>query len=147
MHESTTPIDGDSIEILSFSVAEQEYSLDIQSVREIRGWSKTTPLPMAPDYIHGIINLRGVVLPVIDLSARLGFKSSEPNQRSVIIVSETDQEPVGLQVDSVSDILTVSPDEVRPPPRSRSSDQNEFLLGIAVQQDAFIRMLNIETVL
>jgi purine-binding chemotaxis protein CheW len=75
-----------SIELLTFRIAEQEYALDIMSVREIRGWTHATPLPHAPHYMKGVINLRGTVLPVMDLSTRLGLPKREQNDRNVIIL-------------------------------------------------------------
>ena len=95
------------IELLSFRLAEQEYSVDIMSVREIRGWTRATPLPHAPAYVRGVINLRGTVLPVVDLSTRLGMAPVEGDARNVIIVVQVGSQTAGLLVDAVSDILAL----------------------------------------
>ncbi len=132
-----------NVEILTFSVSDHEYSIDIKSVREIRGWTETTRLPRAPDYIHGVINLRGIVLPVVDLSARLGFEDANPSSRSVIIVAETKSDSIGIQVDAVSDIIAVSTSDIQPPPKVSDKDGQDFISGITVIEDKIIRMLDI----
>lgn len=105
------------LELLTFRVADQEYSLDIMSVREIRGWTRTTPMPHAPDYMRGVINLRGTVLPVMDLARRLHLPSQETNDRNVIIVVNLNGTLTGLLVDAVSDIVAITEDDLQPPPR------------------------------
>ena len=90
------------------------------SVREIRGWTPATPMPHAPSYVLGVINLRGAVLPIIDLSARLGMKPAEPTARHVIIVAQVKRKIVGLLVDAVSDILTINDDNIQPTPEISS---------------------------
>jgi len=131
------------VEILTFSVSDHEYSIDIKSVREIRGWTETTRLPMAPDYIHGVINLRGIVLPVVDLSARLGFEDAKPSSRSVIIVAESKSDSIGIQVDAVSDIIAVPTSDIQPPPKVSDTEGQDFISGVTVIEDKIIRMLDI----
>ena len=82
----------------------QEFAADIMAIREIRGWTDTTALPHVPDYVRGVINLRGMVLPVIDLKARLGLGLTEATPKHVIIVVNADDRTIGLLVDAVSDI-------------------------------------------
>ena len=96
-----------SNELIAFRLGGQEFCVDIMSVRDIRGWTQTTPLPHSPDYVKGVINLRGSVLPVIDLAARLGFAPTEPTARHVIIVTQVANHSVGLLVEAVSDIRSV----------------------------------------
>src|ERR1700754_299029 len=95
-------------ELIAFRIGDQEFCVDIMSVREIRGWTQATAMPHAPHYMMGVINLRGAVLPIIDLSARLGMKLAEPTARHVIIVAQVKRNVVGLLVDAVSDILTIT---------------------------------------
>ncbi len=102
------------IELLSFHVGDHEYSVDIMSVREIRGWTHTTSLPHSPEFVRGVINLRGTVLPVIDLDLRLGLDGSEPSERNVIIVVDIQGRSLGLRVDAVSDILSIPLDAMTP---------------------------------
>ena len=108
------PATHESLELLTFRVAEQEYSLDIMSVREIRGWTRTTPMPHAPDYMRGVINLRGTVLPVMDLARRLNLPTSETTDRNVIIVVKINGTLTGLLVDAVSDIVAMTEDDLQP---------------------------------
>ncbi|MET0183546.1 MAG: chemotaxis protein CheW, partial [Caulobacterales bacterium] len=106
----------DEFELISFRIDSQEFCVDIMDVREIRGWTAATPLPRSPDFIRGVINLRGAVLPIVDLSARLGLGATEPSERSVIIVVRIGARLVGLLVDAVSDILQTSRSAVQPAP-------------------------------
>src|SRR4051794_18257547 len=94
-------------ELIAFRVADQEFCVDIMQVRDIRGWTPTTAIPHSPHYVRGLINLRGAVLPVIDLAARFGLPLTAPTSRNVIVFAETKRQTVGLLVDAVSDILTV----------------------------------------
>lgn len=103
-------------EFISFDVGEEAYCLDIKSVREIRGWSKTTPLPHSPVAVRGVINLRGAIMPVVDLRARLGQGLTEASDRHVIIVVHADDSMFGLLVDAVQETLVVRSDEIQPPP-------------------------------
>ena len=93
-------------EFVAFRVGAQDFCVDIMGVREIRGWTPATPLPHAPPFVRGVINLRGAVLPIVDLAMRFGLGLTEPTPRSVIIVVHVHQQIVGLLVDAVSDILT-----------------------------------------
>ena len=98
-----------NLELISFRIGEQEFCLDIMAVREIRGGAATTPLPHSPDFVLGVINLRGAVLPIIDLKARLGLGKGETTERSVVIVVRIGSRLVGLLVDAVSEILAADP--------------------------------------
>jgi len=95
-------------ELIAFRVGAQEFCVNIMSVREIRGWTQATPMPHSPSYVLGVINLRGAVLPIIDLSARLGMAPAVPTPRHVIIVAQFGEKIVGMLVEAVSDILTVT---------------------------------------
>ena len=118
------------VELLSFRIGEQEYCVDIMSVREIRGWTPATPLPHSPSYVLGVINLRGAVLPIINLSIRLGMKPVEPETRHVIIVAQVGAKVVGLLVEAVSDILTVSDENIQPTPEISSDLEKQYARGI-----------------
>jgi purine-binding chemotaxis protein CheW len=117
-------------ELIAFRVSDQEFCVNIMAVREIRGWTPVTPLPHAPQYVMGVINLRGAVLPIVDLSLRLGMKSAEPTARHVIIVAQVKSKIVGLLVDAVSDILTVTDDNIQPTPEISSDLERQYARGI-----------------
>ncbi|MBY5974102.1 chemotaxis protein CheW [Pseudooceanicola marinus] len=134
------------LELLTFRVADQEYSLDIMSVREIRGWTRTTPMPHAPDYMRGVINLRGTVLPVMDLARRLHLPSQETNDRNVIIVVNLNGTLTGLLVDAVSDIVAITEDDLQPPPDMSTDPQMSVVRSLTVIDDRMIRVLDLRAV-
>lgn len=110
-------------ELIAFRIGDQEFCINVMSVREIRGWTPATGIPYAPPYVLGVINLRGVVLPIMDLSARLGMRPSEPSVRHVIIVTQVRRHTVGLLVEAVSDILTINEDIIQPTPEMASDPE------------------------
>lgn len=134
-------------EYLSFRIGDSEYSVDIMSVREIRGWTQTTSLPHAPRFVRGVINLRGAVLPVVDLAMRLGLDESEPEERNVIIVVDVGEKVIGMRVDAVSDILSFTPDQLQPPPDVAATAQTSFVKALTVLDDRMVRLLDLEAVL
>jgi purine-binding chemotaxis protein CheW len=131
-----------SIELLTFQLAEQEYSLDIMSVREIRGWTRATPLPQAPHYMKGVINLRGTVLPVMDLAERLGLPPRAQSDRAVINVVKHDECMTGLLVDAVSDIIALTSDDLQPPPDG-SAGGGGVVSALTLIDDRMIRVLDL----
>ena len=147
MAEAAEQTDDRRREIVSFRVAQQDFCIDIGSVREIRGWTPTTILPHAPPYITGVMNLRGAVLPVVDLSARLGLGATEPSPRHVIIIAMIDTHTVGLLVDAVSDILTVAADEIRPTPDVAAGPAKVLVEGVIAVDDKLIRLIDLNRVL
>jgi purine-binding chemotaxis protein CheW len=135
------------LELLSFRVADQEYSVDIMSVREIRGWTRATSLPHAPDYVRGVINLRGSVLPVVDLATRLGIEAGDPNERSVIIVVDVGGRTVGLRVDAVSDILSIPLGDLQTPPDLVTEQADSFIRALTIVEGRMIRVLEVGRVM
>jgi len=134
-------------ELIAFMIGQQEFCVDIMSVREIRGWTPATPLPHAQKFMRGVINLRGSVLPIIDLSARLGFGMTVPEARHVIIVVRTGAQEVGLLVDAVCDILSVTDDMVQPTPNVASDAVRSFVRGILAVEGRMIGMIGLERIL
>ncbi|WP_039017990.1 chemotaxis protein CheW [Halocynthiibacter namhaensis] len=137
----------DLTEYLSFRIGAQEYTVDIMSVREIRGWTEATPLPHAPEYVRGVINLRGTVLPIVDLAARLALPPDEGNDRSVVIVVQQNGETVGLLVDAVSDILTIARSDLQTPPDMAADNQHRFVSALIIEDDRMIRVLDLQSTL
>ena len=135
-----------SLELLTFTLSEQEYSLDIMCVREIRGWTKTTPLPHAPKYMKGVINLRGTVLPVMDLAQRLGLPQRDHSDRNVIIVVKQKDAMTGLLVDAVSDIIAISDSDVQPPPNIATGADADIIKGLTVREERMIRILDLQNI-
>ncbi|MEL7281523.1 MAG: chemotaxis protein CheW [Pseudomonadota bacterium] len=135
------------LEVVAFRVAGQDFCFDLASVREIRGWTSTTALPHAQPYVKGVINLRGSVVPVIDLSQRLGFGEADPGARHVIIIAVVADQTVGLLAEVVSDILTVSESELQPIPDIVDETVRQFISGVLIQDDKMIRRLELATIL
>lgn len=134
-------------ELLAFRLGEDEYCIDIMSVREIRGWTRPTPLPHTPPHLRGVINLRGTVLPVIDLSMRLGMAPVAGDARNVIIVVGLGQQLAGLLVHAVSDILTLDRAELQAPPDVGAYADQKFVEALAIIDTRMIRLLNLAAVL
>lgn len=105
-------------EFLSFALGEEHYGVDILKVQEIRGYDSVTRLPDAPDYIKGVINLRGTIVPVIDLRLKLRLKEARYDAFTVMIVLNVEDRVVGIVVDSVSDVIPLNDDQIRPTPNS-----------------------------
>lgn len=134
-------------EIVSFRVAEQDYCIDIDAVREIRGWTPTTILPHSPTYIRGVMNLRGTVLPVVDLSERLGLGATEPNPRHVIIITMIGARMVGLLVDAVNDILNVNLDDFQPTPEVVSGTAKTFVEAVIAIDERLLRLIELDRII
>ncbi len=138
---------GSGRELISFRIGAQEFCVDIMAVREIRGWTAATALPRSPAFVRGVINLRGAVLPIIDLASRLGFPSTEPTDRHVIIVAQIGTQLVGLLVDAVSDILTVTDDIIQPTPDVASDTAKTFVRGLLAVEGRMLSLLTLERIL
>ncbi|MFZ4607428.1 MAG: chemotaxis protein CheW [Caulobacter sp.] len=137
----------DQIELVSFRIGEQEFCVDIMAVREIRGWAPATPLPQTPPYMRGVINLRGAVLPILDLAVRLELPATEPSARSVIIVIAADNRLVGLLVDAVSDILSVSRAAIQPTPDVACDRVRSFVRGLMSIDGRMISQIAVDRIL
>ena len=134
-------------ELISFRIGAQEFCVDIMEVREIRGWTPATALPQAPAFVRGVINLRGAVLPIVDLGARLGLGPAEPTARHVIIVAQVQNQIVGLLVDAVSDILTVTDDMIQPTPDVASDMVRTFVRGLLAIDGRMVSFISLDRVL
>ena len=135
------------LEFIAFRVENQEYCINIMSVREIRGWTQETSLPLTPGFVRGVINLRGSVVPIIDLATRLGLAAPDPTARHVIIISQVGQQIVGLLVDAVSDILTTNSGNIQSTPEVASQTAREFVRGVLPIEERMINLIDLESVL
>jgi purine-binding chemotaxis protein CheW len=118
------------------------FGIDIMAVREIRAWTPVTRLPRVPHYMAGVVNLRGTVLPVIDLAARLGWAATVPTPRHAIIVIHINGQARGMIVDAVSDIVTVAADSLQPPPATSTDGIVPFLEGLAAIDERMVMVLD-----
>ena len=147
MADETAVASTERRELISFRVGDQEYCVNIMAVREIRGWSPATSLPQTPGYMRGVINLRGAVLPIMDLAARLGMPMVEPTVRSVFIVVQAGDRTVGLLVDAVSDILSINDDMVQATPDVACDTVRSFIRGIISIEERMIGEISLDRIL
>lgn len=132
-------------QFISFKIGAEEYAIDILSVREIKGWTSTTVLPNQPEFVLGVMNLRGAIVPVFDLRCRFGLGLTQATRSHVVIIITVLNRIIGLLVDAVSDILTVNPDEIRAvPDTERDRAGSEFLIGIIAINDGMVVLLSLE---
>lgn len=134
-------------EYIAFRVADQSFCVDIMTVREIRGWSAATRVPQSPAYVRGVTNLRGAILPIIDAATRLGLPSAGPTARSVTIVLQHDDRLAGLLVDEVSDIVTVSAEDIQPTPDLAGAAEDGFVCGLISMHGDLISKVSVERLL
>jgi purine-binding chemotaxis protein CheW len=137
----------ESRKLLSFQVGGQEFCIDVMAVREIRGWTQTTALAHAPSYVCGVINLRGAVLPVIDLAERLGLKRTVPDAQHVIIVVQIGRNIVGMVVSGVCDILDVAEHTIQPTPNAAAHDGKTFVQGLLTEGEAMVSLISVDQLL
>ena len=133
-------------EMITFLIGAQEFCVDVMVVREIRVWSPATPVAHAPGYRCGVINLRGAVLPIIDFAARLGYPPTEPTTRHAILVVQIGKQTIGLLVEGVSEILTISQDLIQPTPDVASQMAKDFVSGIVATDGRMISLISLDAI-
>lgn len=138
---------GDSSQYLTFMLAGEEYGLNILNVQEIKGWEGVTPIPNMPSHILGIINLRGTVVPIVDLRRCFALDPNSFGTTTVVIMvkidMDGDQRVVGIVVDAVSEVYNVNMNEVEPAPTMNTAVQTEYIRGLATVQDKMVILLDI----
>lgn len=134
---------GPARQFISFTIGEEEYGIDIIAIREIKGWTPTTALPEMPAHMRGVIDLRGSIIPILDLRARFGGTLTEAGSRHVIMVVNVDGHDLGILVDAVADILTVTPDRIQPVPELDHSGRAEALSGIVAVDGRMVALLDL----
>jgi purine-binding chemotaxis protein CheW len=135
-----------TMQVVSFKVGDESYGIDIQLVREIRAWSATTQLPNTPRFVRGVINLRGIIVPILDLRARFGQGTTEPGTAHVVIVVAIGPRLAGILVDSVSDIVTLPKGDIKPVPAVEGSSASDCLEGLVTVNDQMIALVAVESV-
>jgi purine-binding chemotaxis protein CheW len=142
--------DEEGTQCLTFSVAGERFAVGILDIREIIEVGAMTSLPLAPEFIRGVVNLRGNVLPVVDLSVRLGRERQDTTKRTCIVVIETSgrhAHTLGILVDEVNEILEIDTDHIKPPPNVGDRMKTDFIRAMGRVDDIFIILLNMEHVL
>jgi len=137
----------DSGQYLTFELAGQHYGVDILAVQEIKGWEKPTRLPHCPDYVQGVINLRGAVVPIIDLRARFGLGASQHGRTTVVIVVRIESaraaSTAGLVVDGVCEVCSLGAEQLRAPPEFGPAIDAQFVRGLATLADRLLVLLDV----
>ncbi len=144
--------DSDKREFLTFMLAGEEYGVDILRVQEIKGWDEVTNIPNTPDYIRGVINLRGTIVPIIDMRLRFKLESKEYDATTVVVVLRVKNEngndrTMGVVVDAVSDVYNVPRSDIKPSPDFGMAVDTEFVNGLATVDDKMVIVLNIDHML
>ncbi|NOX76105.1 MAG: chemotaxis protein CheW [Gammaproteobacteria bacterium] len=152
-HDIQHDLESDGNQFLTFILAGEEYGVDILRVQEIKGWDTVTPIPNTPEYIRGVINLRGTIVPIIDLRRRFQLEAVEYGPMTVVIVLRVEDPEgdnsriMGLVVDAVSDVYNVPEDTIKPAPDFGSVVDVNFVKGLATLEDVMVIMLDIDRLL
>jgi purine-binding chemotaxis protein CheW len=131
-------------EYLTFRLGEEEYGIDILKVQEIRGYEQPTRIANAPSFIKGVVNLRGVIVPIVDLRLKFNLGTAEYNDFTVVIILNLGARVVGIVVDSVSDVMELSPEQIRPAPEVTSVVDANFITGLGTLSDRMLILVEIE---
>jgi purine-binding chemotaxis protein CheW len=134
-------------QFISFTIGDEEYGVDIMAIREIKGWTPSTPLPEAPTHMRGVIDLRGVIVPIIDLRVRFHNGVTEATPTHVIIVVAVGELMVGLMADAVVDIVTVSAGDIQPVPDMDRQGHRGYLAGIVSVEGRMVVLLDLDSLL
>jgi purine-binding chemotaxis protein CheW len=134
-------------QVISFAIGDDQYGVDIMAVREIKGWSEITHLPRQPDYVRGVLNLRGVIVPIVDLRCRFGQGLTEATPLHIVIIVQIAAKPVGLLADRVLDIVSFEPSQVQPVPRIANGSRVNFLAGLITIERAMIALIDLQNLL
>lgn len=134
-------------EVLSFRLGKEEYAIGILKVQEIRGYEAVTTIANAPDFIKGVINLRGIIVPIIDMRIRFNVGKVTYDQFTVVIILNIDTRVIGIVVDSVSDVVLLSPEDVKPAPEMGTALDSNYLKGLATVGERMLILLDIDKVL
>ena len=144
MSDNKTQAAAGADEFLSFTLGEEHYGVDILKVQEIRGYDSVTRLPDAPDYIKGVINLRGTIVPIVDMRLRFGCAQADYDSFTVVVILNLRERVVGIVVDSVSDVMELAPEQLRPAPDLESSIDAQCIRGLGSVGERMPILLDIE---
>ena len=134
-------------QFISFAIGDDQYGVDIMAVREIKGWSEITHLPKQPDYVRGVLNLRGVIVPIIDLRCRFGQGLTEATPLHIVIIVQIGSRQVGLLADRVLDIVSLDASQIQPVPRVVRGSRVDFLSGLVTVDNAMIALIDLSNLL
>jgi purine-binding chemotaxis protein CheW len=136
-----------SIQFISFAIGDDQYGVDIMAVREIKGWSNVTHLPKQPDYVRDVLNLRGCIVPIIDLRCRFGEGLTETTPLHIVIIVQIGGRQVGLIGDRVLDIVSVDASQIQQVPRTAQGATTDFLSGLVTHDNTMIALIDLHSLL
>jgi len=131
-------------QFITFTIGEEEYGVDIMAVREIKAWTETTHLPNTPEFMRGVLNLRGLIVPIFDLRCRFGMGLTEATKMHVVIIVQVETRMVGVLVDTVSDIIRIGSAEIQEVPRMDRNIDDEYLSGLVTVHERMVALLDVE---
>jgi purine-binding chemotaxis protein CheW len=147
MHATTTPPSSTAtmgLEFLAFTLGQEEYGIDIQKVQELRSYEAVTRIANAPEHIKGVVNLRGIIVPIIDMRIKFNLGIPTYNQFTVVIILNIASRVMGMVVDSVSDVITLKPEQIRPAPERGSVLDTDYLIGLGTLDERMLILVDIE---
>ncbi|HJV80043.1 chemotaxis protein CheW [Noviherbaspirillum sp.] len=133
-----------SMEVIAFTLGSEEYGIDIQRVQELRGYDAVTRLADAPDYIKGVVNLRGLIVPIVDMRIKFNIGTPTYDQFTVVIILNIAGKVIGMVVDSVSDVITLAGEEIKPAPDMGSTLNTDYLIGLGTRDDRMLILVDID---
>ena len=145
--EQQTALSNGSQQYLTFDLAKEHYGVDILKVQEIKGYTAVTRIPNTPEYLKGVLNLRGTIVPIVDLRLKFGMGATEPTSFTVIVVVNVRERVMGFLVDGVSDVLEFASKDVQPPPELGNKVDITFVSGIGNCNDHLVTLLDVDRVL
>ncbi|MBC3908213.1 chemotaxis protein CheW [Undibacterium sp. NL8W] len=131
------------MEVLSFTLGDEEYGTDLQKVQEIRGYDAVTQIANMPDHFKGVINLRGVIVPIVDMRIQLNLGTPTYDQFTVVIILNFGARIIGMVVDSVSDVITLTPDQIKPAPAMGTNISCDYLIGLGTVNERMLILVDI----
>ena len=147
MNATHDPTALDARQLITFTLNDVEFGIDIMAIQELTGWSPATAIPNSPHWIRGLINLRGAIVPIIDLRARFGMPATEPTRTHVVIIVQAVGRMIGLLVDAVSDIISVSPDDLRRVPDFGIEGSDRLFSGLVARGAGMVAIVNLDAVM
>jgi purine-binding chemotaxis protein CheW len=136
--------DGSGSEYLAFTLGSEEYGIDILKVQEIRGYEAVTRIANAPEFIKGVINLRGIIIPVVDMRIKFNLGTPTYDQFTVVIILNIGGRIMGMVVDSVSDVTTLQPDQIKPAPEMGTAFNSDYLMGLGTVDERMLILIDID---
>ena len=140
----TTPFAVKTLEFLSFTLGQEDYGIDIQKVQELRGYDTVTRIANAPEHIKGVVNLRGIIVPIVDMRIKFNLGAPTYDEFTVVIILNIGGRVMGMVVDGVSDVITLKPEQIKPAPSIGSVLDTEYLMGLGTLDERMLILIDLD---